>query len=126
MKEVVDPYYTKLRDAEREATGQEWMSLLRREFLFQRVSVAIARGNTMILNTMKQGWRSGRRAEEIWVRTGARGRPLSDTPPKLAPESLSPWWPLNQTELLFPNPKQKGKQKKRGVYVVLVMLVLVG
>ena len=65
MKEVVDPYYTKLRDAEREATGQEWMSLLRREFLFQRVSVAIARGNTMILNTMKQGWRSGRRAEEI-------------------------------------------------------------
>ena len=57
-------FFDKLRRHEYEQTGQEWVALQKREFLFQRVSVAVARGNTMILNTMRQGWHSYKRSKE--------------------------------------------------------------
>ena len=46
-----------LRAEEREATdGTEWSTLAKQEFLFQCTSVAIARGSTVILCTLRQGW----------------------------------------------------------------------
>ena len=56
LREVVNPHFDGLRAEEREQTGQEWGTLRVRELLFQKVSVAIARGNTMILNTLRHSW----------------------------------------------------------------------
>jgi hypothetical protein len=64
MRRVIKPFFDELRRHEYEQTGQEWVALQKREFLFQRVSVAVARGNTMILNTMRQGWHSHKRSKE--------------------------------------------------------------
>ena len=61
-------------------------TLAKREFLFQCTSVAIARGNTMILNTLRQSWQQQPSANT------KRGKPhratlkagLWDEPPQLA------------------------------------------
>ena len=57
LGKLVEPFFNRLRAEERAATGgTEWSTLAKREFLFQCTSVAIARGNTMILNTLRQSW----------------------------------------------------------------------
>ena len=64
----------------------EWNTLAKREFLFQCTSVAIARGNTMILNTLRQSWQQQPSANT------KRGKPHRatlkagpwDEPPQLA------------------------------------------
>ena len=81
LKKVVDPYYNELRAREKRESGQEWVSLQKREFFFQCVNAAIARGNTMILNTMRQDWRNECRVTE------RRGRKFS-AQPDVADESV--------------------------------------
>ena len=84
---LVEPFFNRLRAEERAATGgTEWNTLAKREFLFQCTSVAIARGNTMILNTLRQSWQQQPSANT------KRGKPhratlkagLWDVPPQLA------------------------------------------
>ena len=74
LKEVVHPHFNKLRDEEFEKCGHEWAALQKREFLFQAVSVAIAKGNSIILNTMDQEWRMAHRAKQM------RGKPFAAKP----------------------------------------------
>ena len=74
LREVVNPHFDGLRAEEREKTGQEWGTLRVRELLFQKVSVAIARGNTMILNTLRHSWT---RAELREAEAACYGQPLS-------------------------------------------------
>ena len=81
LKKVVDPYYNELRAREKRESGQEWVSLQKREFFFQCANAAIARGNTMILNTMRQDWRNECRVTE------RRGRKFS-AQPDVADESM--------------------------------------
>ena len=84
---LVEPFFNRLRAEERAATGgTEWSTLAKREFLFQCTSVAIARGNTMILSTLRQSWQQQPSANT------KRGKPhratlkagLWDEPPQLA------------------------------------------
>ena len=74
LKEVGHPHFNKLRDEEFEKCGHEWAALQKREFLFQAVSVAIAKGNSIILNTMDQEWRMAHRAKQM------RGTPFAAKP----------------------------------------------
>ena len=87
LDKLVEPFFNRLRAEERAATGgTEWNTLAKREFLFQCTSVAIARGNTMILNTLRQSWQQQPSANT------KRGKPhratlkagLWDEPPQLA------------------------------------------
>ena len=54
------------RAEEKAATGQEWVALAERELLFQRAGVAVARGNSAILDTLRHTWSKGgtKRREE--------------------------------------------------------------
>ena len=54
--EVVDGYFHVRRAEERGATGQEWNALGERELLFQRAGVAVARGNSIVLNSLDHSW----------------------------------------------------------------------
>ena len=56
IMEVVDEYFNAKRAEEREATGQEWNALGERELLFQRAGVAVARGNSIVLNSLDHSW----------------------------------------------------------------------
>ena len=57
LDKLVEPFFNRLRAEERAATGgTEWSTLAKREFLFQCTSVAIARGNMVVLSTLRQGW----------------------------------------------------------------------
>ena len=47
------------RAEEKAATGQEWVALGERELLFQHAGVAVARGNSAILDTLRHAWSSG-------------------------------------------------------------------
>ena len=58
LRDLVEPHFDKLRAEEKAETGQEWNTLRERELLFQQVSVAIAQGNSMILDTMDHDWRN--------------------------------------------------------------------
>ena len=87
LDKLVEPFFNRLRAEERAATGgTEWNTLAKREFLFQCTSVAIARGNTMILNTLRQSWQQQPSANT------KRGKPHRatlkagpwDEPPQLA------------------------------------------
>ena len=67
-------------------TRKEWSTLAKREFLFQCTSVAIARGNTVILNTLRRSWQQQPSANtkrgkthRATLKTG-----LWDEPPQLA------------------------------------------
>ena len=56
LNKPVERFFSRLRADEREAAGGiEWSILAKREFLFQCVSVVIARGNTMVPSTLRQG-----------------------------------------------------------------------
>lgn len=57
LRDFVEPYFDDLRSAEKAETGLEWNALHERELLFQAVSVAIAKGNSMILDTLDHDWR---------------------------------------------------------------------
>ena len=56
IMEFVDEYFNAKRAEEREATGQEWNALGERELLFQRAGVAVARGNSIVLNSLDHSW----------------------------------------------------------------------
>ena len=83
----IEPFFNRLRAEGQAATGgTEWSTLAKRELLFQCTSVAIARGNTMILSTLRQGLQQQPSASI------KRGKPHSttlkaglwDEPPQLA------------------------------------------
>ena len=84
---LAEPFFNRLHAEERAATGgTEWITLAKREFLFQCTSVAITRGNTMVLGTLCQS-----RQQQPSANT-KRGKPhhatleagLWDEPPQLA------------------------------------------
>ena len=58
LQDLVEPYFNRLRAEEWEATGQEWKALHERELLFQSVSLAIARGNSLILDSLTHDWKN--------------------------------------------------------------------
>ena len=57
LGKLVEPFFNRLCAEEQEVTGGiEWSTLAKRAFLFQCTSAAIARGGTMALGTLRQGW----------------------------------------------------------------------
>ena len=61
--------------------GQEWVALGERELLFQHTGVAVARGNSAILDTLRHKWSSGgtkrRQAKDpnkLWANDFFEGR----------------------------------------------------
>ena len=56
---IVDKHFDAKRAEEKAATGQEWVTLAERELLFQRAGVAVARGNSAILDTLRHMWSKG-------------------------------------------------------------------
>ena len=54
LDKLVKPFFNHLCTEEQAATGgTEWSTLAKREFLFQCTSVAIAKGSTIILSTLR-------------------------------------------------------------------------
>ena len=83
LDKLVEPLFNRLRAEERAATGgTEWSTLAKREFLFQCTSVAIARGNTMILNTLRQ--QAGANTKRSKPHRATLKAGLWDEPPQLA------------------------------------------
>ena len=56
---IVNKYFDAKRVEEKATTGQEWVVLAERELLFQHAGVAVARGNSAILDTLRHTWSSG-------------------------------------------------------------------
>ena len=56
---IVNKYFDAKRAEEKATTGQEWVALAERELLFQRAGVAVARGNSAILDTLRHTWSKG-------------------------------------------------------------------
>jgi hypothetical protein len=59
IMKIVDKHFDAKRAEEKAATGQEWVTLAERELLFQRAGVAVARGNSAILDTLRHTWSKG-------------------------------------------------------------------
>ena len=59
IMKIVNKYFNAKRAEEKAATGQEWVALAERELLFQRAGVAVARGNSAILDTLRHTWGLG-------------------------------------------------------------------
>ena len=59
IMKIVDKYFNAKRAEEKAATGQEWVALAERELLFQHAGVAVACGNSAILDTLRHTWSSG-------------------------------------------------------------------
>ena len=59
IMKIVDKHFDAKRVEEKAATGQEWVTLAERELLFQRAGVAVARGNSAILDTLRHTWSKG-------------------------------------------------------------------
>ena len=78
IMKIVDKHFDAKRAEEKAATGQEWVALAERELLFQRAGVAVARGNSAILDTLRHTWSKG----------GTKRRQAKD-PNKLADEFLA-------------------------------------
>ena len=74
---IINKHFDAKRAEEKAATGQEWVALAERELLFQHAGVAVARGNSAILDTLRHAWSSG----------GTKRRQAKD-PNKLAAASL--------------------------------------
>jgi hypothetical protein len=60
IMQVVDKHFDAKRAEEFEKTGQEWISLGERDLLFQRAGVAVARGNSLVLDSLSHAWSSAR------------------------------------------------------------------
>ena len=58
---IVNKHFDAKRAEEKATTGQEWVALAERELLFQRSGVAVARGNSAILGTLRHTWSKGAR-----------------------------------------------------------------
>ena len=56
---IVNKYFDAKRAEEKATTCQEWVALAERELLFQHAGVAVARGNSAILDTLKHTWSKG-------------------------------------------------------------------
>ena len=56
----MDKHFDAKRAEEFEKTGQEWTSLGERDLLFQRAGVAVARGNSLVLDSLSHAWSSAR------------------------------------------------------------------
>ena len=56
----MDKHFDAKSAEEFEKTGQEWKSLAERDLLFQRAGVAVARGNSLALDSLSHAWSSGR------------------------------------------------------------------
>ena len=59
IMKIVNKYFDAKRAEEKATTGQEWVALAERELLFQHAGVAVARGNSAILDTLRHTWSSG-------------------------------------------------------------------
>ena len=59
IMKIVDKHFDAKRAEEKATTGQEWVTLAERELLFQRAGVAVARGNSAILDTLRHTWSKG-------------------------------------------------------------------
>ena len=80
-----EPFFSHLLAEEQVATGgTEWSTLAKREFLFQCTSAAIARGNTMPPNTLRQGWQQQPNAKCGKPHRATLTAGLWDEPPQLA------------------------------------------
>ena len=60
LHDLILPYFAARRAEERAKVGREWGALQEQEVLYQRFSVAIAQGNTMVLDSLTQGWERSR------------------------------------------------------------------
>ena len=78
IMKIVNKYFDAKRAEEKATTGQEWVALAERELLFQHAGVAVARGNSAILDTLRHTWSSG----------GTKRRQAKD-PNKLADDFLA-------------------------------------
>ena len=78
IMKIINKHFDAKRAEEKAATGQEWVTLAERELLFQRAGVAVARGNSAILDTLRHTWSKG----------GTKRRQAKD-PNKLADEFLA-------------------------------------
>ena len=56
---IISKHFDAKRAEEKAATGQEWAVLAERELLFQHTGVAVARGNSAILDTLRHAWSPG-------------------------------------------------------------------
>ena len=86
LDKLVEPFFNCMcAELEEQAAtgGTEWNTLAKQEFLFQCTSVAIARGNMMILNTLRQSWQQQPSANT------KRGKPLCT--PHRATLKAGPW-----------------------------------
>ena len=87
LGKLSEAFFNRQRAEKRAVTsGTEWSALVKQECLFQCASVAIARGNTMILRTLRQGWQqqpsaSTKRGKSRRLTPKAG---LRDEPPQLA------------------------------------------
>jgi hypothetical protein len=59
IMQVVDSHFEAKRAEELEKTGQAWTTLGERDLLFQRAGVAVARGNSLVLDSLSHAWSSG-------------------------------------------------------------------
>ena len=87
FRDFVEPYFDDLRSAEKAETGLEWNTLHERELLFQAVSVAIAKGNSMILDTLDHDWRGCGDAQSF--ETNRAGQPTDWVLPSLFVRDLT-------------------------------------
>ena len=78
IMKIVNKYFNAKRAEEKATTGQEWVALAERELLFQHAGVAVARGNSETLDTLRHTWSSG----------GTKRRQAKD-PNKLADDFLA-------------------------------------
>ena len=56
---IVNKHFDAKRAEDKAATGQGWVALAEQELLFQHAGVAVARGNSAILDTLRHAWSSG-------------------------------------------------------------------
>ena len=59
IMKIINKHFDAKRAEEKATTGQEWVTLAERELLFQRAGVAVARGNSAILDTLRHTWSKG-------------------------------------------------------------------
>jgi hypothetical protein len=59
IMQVVDSHFEAKRAEELDKTGQAWTTLGERDLLFQRAGVAVARGNSLVLDSLSHAWSSG-------------------------------------------------------------------
>ena len=75
---IANKYFDAKRVEEKATTGQEWVALAEQELLFQHAGVAVAHGNSAILDTLRHTWSKG----------GTKRRQAKD-PNKLADDFLA-------------------------------------